>query len=83
MRLFNNTDKETITLLQKENKRLEKERNELLAKLHEIEQYKVDYVNLINETKIIKARYEDLISNAESVYSDYKNKLEEIISLEN
>lgn len=83
MRLFNNTDKETITLLQKENKRLEKERNELLAKLHEIEQYKEDYVNLINETKIIKARYEDLISNAESVYSDYKNKLEEIISLEN
>ncbi|MCI8793101.1 MAG: hypothetical protein HFG38_09930 [Eubacterium sp.] len=83
MGLFKNTDKGTITLLQKENKRLEKERNELLAKLHEIEQYKEVYENLINETKIIKARYEDLISNAESVYSDYKNKLEEIISSEN
>ena len=82
MGLFKNTDKGTITLLQKENKRLEKERNELLAKLHEIEQYKEVYENLINETKIIKARYEDLISNAESVYSDYKNKLEEIISSE-
>ncbi len=76
-------EKEHAILWKKEAERLKKERNNLLIKLNSLEQYKEVYENLINETKIIKARYEDLISNAESVYSDYKNKLEEIISSEN
>lgn len=79
MRLFNNTDKETITLLQKENKRLEQERNDLLAKLHEIEQYKEDYEKLIDEVKIVKEKYESLTVNTETIFEEYKDKLENVI----
>ncbi len=81
MRLFNNTDKETITLLQKENKRLEKERNELLTKLHEIDQYKEDYENLINKVSIIKERYESLTVNAERILEEYKGKLGTVVGV--
>lgn len=79
MRIFNNTDKETITLLQKENKRLEEERNRLLAKLHEIEQYKETYEKLIDEAKIVKEKYENLTVNTERIFEEYKGKLENVI----
>lgn len=79
MRLFNNTDKETITLLQKENKRLEEERNRLLAKLYEIEQYKEDYEKLIDDVKIMKEKYESLTVNTERIFEEYRGKLENVI----
>lgn len=79
MRLFNNTDKEMITLLQKGNKRLEQERNDLLAKLHEIEQYKEDYEKLVDEVKIVKEKYESLTVNTETIFEEYKDKLENVI----
>lgn len=79
MRLFNNTDKETITLLQKENRRLEEERNRLLAKLHEIEQYKEDYEKLIDDVKIMKEKYESLTVNTERIFEEYRGKLENVI----
>lgn len=81
MRLFNNTDKETITLLQKENKRLEEERNRLLAKLHEIEQYKEVYEKMIDEVKIMKEKYESLTVNTERIFEEYKGKLENVIGV--
>ena len=81
MGLFNNTDKETITLLQKENKRLEEERNRLLAKLHEVEQYKEVYEKLIDETKILKERYERLTVKTEEIFEEYKSKLENVIGI--
>ncbi|MCM1500115.1 MAG: hypothetical protein NC124_16755 [Clostridium sp.] len=80
MGLFKNTGKETIILLQKENKRLKEERNRLLAKLNEIDQYKEDYGKLIDETKIIKERYESLAVKTEGIFEEYKGKLSEIIS---
>lgn len=79
MRLFNNTDKETITLLQKENRRLEEERNRLLAKLYEIEQYKEDYEKLIDDVKIMKEKYESLTVNTERIFEEYRGKLENVI----
>lgn len=80
MGLFNTMHKETLALLQKENRRLEKERNDLLAKLHEIEQYKEDYEKLMDETKIMKEKYENLLIKTEGIFEEYKCKLENEIS---
>lgn len=74
---------EHTTLWKKEAERLKKERNDLLLKLDSIQRYKEDYENLINETKIVKERYEDLITIVEKIFSDYKSKLEKIIESEN
>lgn len=78
MGLFN-ADKKTIILLQKENKRLEEERNRLLAKLHEIEQYQEVYEKLIDDTKILKEKYKSLIIKVDGIFEEYKGKLENII----
>lgn len=82
MSIFHRTEKvnkkTTISLLQKECTRLEKERNALLARLHEIEQYKQDYEDLIRQTAALKARYEDLIARTEDITDEYKKSLEDI-----
>lgn len=73
-----NNDKETISIYKKECKRLEKERNELLAKLDSIEEYKQQYEDLIAEAMQLKNRYEVLISKTETIGNAYKEKLEYI-----
>lgn len=80
MRRFKTTTKNTINLLQKENKRLEQERNGLLAKLHEIERYKQDYEALIKETKLLKNRYENMVAKTESMFREYTMRLKELMN---
>ncbi len=72
------TDKKTTLLWKKEAERLQKERDELLAKLNSIDRYKQDYEDLINETKILKERYLNLIATVEDIFEEYRLKLEEI-----
>lgn len=73
-----NNDKETVSMYKKECGRLEKERNELLAKLDSIEEYKQQYEDLIAEAMKLKNRYEVLIGKTESIGNEYKEKLEYI-----
>ena len=75
----NGNDKETISLYQKECKRLEKERNELLAELNAIKGYKQQYEDLIDEVTQLKNRYEVLIGQTEAISTEYKEKLEEAL----
>lgn len=63
----NDNDKETVSMYKKECKRLEQERNELLAKLDSIEEYKQQYEDLIAEAMQLKNRYEVLISKTETI----------------
>ena len=72
------TDKKTALLWKKEAERLQKERDELLAKLNSINRYKQDYEDLINEAKILKERYLNLIATVEDIFEEYRLKLEEI-----
>ena len=72
------TDKKTALLWKKEADRLQKERDELLAKLNSINRYKQDYEDLINETKILKERYLNLIATVEDIFEEYRLKLEEV-----
>lgn len=72
------SDKETTLLWKKEAERLQKERNELLAKLNTINRYKLDYENLIKEAKMLKERYLHLIATVENILEEYKSKLQEM-----
>lgn len=72
------SDKETTLLWKKEAERLQKERNELLAKLNTINRYKLDYENLIKEAKMLKERYLHLIATVENILEEYKSKLQEV-----
>lgn len=72
------SDKETTLLWKKEAERLQKERNELLAKLNTINRYKLDYENLIKEAKMLKERYLHLIATVEDILEEYKSKLQEM-----
>ena len=72
------SDKETTLLWKKEAERLQKERNELLTKLNSINRYKLDYENLIKETKMLKERYLDLIVAVENIFEEYKSKLQKL-----
>lgn len=86
MSIFNRTkvsDRENAMLWKKESGRLERERNDLLVKLESIERYGQDYEKLIDETKIVKEKYENLIVKVEKIFEEYKSKLSEIISIEN
>ena len=74
----NDNDKETVSMYKKECKRLEQERNELLAKLDSVEEYKQQYEDLIAEAMQLKNRYEVLISETETIGNAYKEKLEYI-----
>lgn len=78
MKLFmRNNKKETITLLKKEIKRLEQERNELYTELVAIKDYKQQYEGLIAEVAGLKAKYVKLIEKAESIGNEYKEKLQD------
>lgn len=79
MSIFKSNNKTTITLLKKECKRLEKERNDAYAKLEAIQKYQIDYEELINDVKRLKKRYEKLIEKTEKISDDYKRKLEGIV----
>lgn len=72
------SDKETTVLWKKEAERLQIERNELLTKLNSINRYKLDYENLIKETKMLKERYLDLIVAVEDIFEEYKSKLQKL-----
>lgn len=74
-----NNKKETIILLKKEVKRLEQERNELYTELEAIKNYKQQYEDLIAEVSALKDKYEKLIKKAESISSEYKEKLQTLI----
>lgn len=78
MSLFQN-NKKTVSLYQKECRRLERERNELFAQLNSIKQYKKQYEDLIAEVTRLKNRYEALISQTVSISNEYKEKLENVI----
>lgn len=85
MSIFNRTkvsDRENAILWKKEAERLERERNELLVKLDSIKKYGQDYEKLIDETKIIKEKYENLIMKVEKIFDEYKGKLSEILATE-
>lgn len=74
-----NNKKETIILLKKEVKRLEQERNELYTELEAIKGYKQQYEDLMAEVSTLKDKYEKLIKKAESISSEYKEKLQTLI----
>lgn len=74
-----NNKKETIILLEKEVKRLEQERNELYTELEAIKGYKQQYEDLIAEVAGLKVKYEKIIEKAESIGSEYKEKLQAFI----
>lgn len=74
-----NNKKETIILLEKEVKRLEQERNELYTELEAIKGYKQQYEDLIAEVAGLKAKYVKIIEKAESIGSEYKEKLQAFI----
>ncbi len=80
MKLFKrNSNKENIMLLKKEVKRLERERNALYAELEAIKDYKQQYSDLIAEVLALKDKYVKLIKKAESISSEYKEKLQAVI----
>lgn len=74
-----NNDNDTVSLWKKECKRLEKERNNLLAELNAVKEYKKRYEDLINEVSKLKDRYLKLMKQTESLSDEYKKKLEKII----
>lgn len=74
-----NNNKEIISLYQKECKRLEKERNDLLDELNAIRQYEQQYKNLITEVTRLKNNYEVLITQTKSISNEYKKKLQNAI----
>lgn len=77
MNIFNR-NRTTISLLKRECKRLEKERNEAYAKLESIKKYQADYEELLDEVHKLKDRYERLIKQNENISKGYKEELEKI-----
>lgn len=75
---FFNKDKTTISLLKKECKRLERERNDAYAKLESIKKYQADYEELLEEVHKLKDKYAQLIQQNESITKSYKEELEKI-----
>lgn len=69
----------TTTLLERECRRLERERNEAYAKLEALSAYQNDYEDLIANVRRLKKRYEELILQNQTITAHYKNELEKII----
>lgn len=77
MSLFK-SNKTTISLYQKECRKLERERNELFAQLNAIQNYKQQYEDLMEEVKKLKNRYSNIIHETEALSAEYKKKLEKL-----
>lgn len=77
MSLFK-SNKTTISLYQKECRKLERERNELFAQLNAIQNYKQQYEDLMEEVKKLKNRYNNIIHETEALSAEYKKKLEKL-----
>lgn len=77
MSLFK-SNKTTISLYQKECRKLERERNELFAQLNAIQNYKQQYEDLMEEVKKLKYRYSNIIRETEALSAEYKKKLEQL-----
>lgn len=77
MSLFK-SNKTTISLYQKECRKLERERNELFAQLNAIQNYKQQYEDLMEEVKKLKNRYSNIIRETEALSEEYKKKLEKL-----
>ena len=75
-----NADKETLRMWQKKCHELERENLKLQSELNAIQQYKTDYENLIESTKIIKERYENLERSFNALYDDCKKELDTFLS---
>ena len=69
----------TTTLLERECRRLERERNEAYAKLEALSAYQNDYEELIANVRRLKKRYEELILQNQTITEHYKNELEKVI----
>lgn len=69
----------TTTLLKRECRRLERERNDAYAKLETLSEYQKDYEKLIADVHRLKNRYEELILQNQTITEHYKAELEKVI----
>jgi len=75
-------NKETISILTKEIRRLEKENVKLRMSLDEVKQYKDDYEKLILELRELQKTYKDKLLEIDNIAKKYEKELNNIIKHE-
>ena len=78
MGFFKNTEKETIKILIDENKRLKRENQRLNESLGELQRYKDEYRNLIDELNQVKAVYASKMNEFDRLEKEYRNEFKRI-----